>query len=31
VFRELYGAYEPGARALAADLDVIPDEDAARG
>ena len=31
VFRELYGAYEPGARARAADLDVIPDEDAARG
>jgi phenylacetic acid degradation operon negative regulatory protein len=31
VFRELYGAYEPGARARVADLDVIPDEDAARG
>ncbi|HSK57523.1 MAG TPA: PaaX family transcriptional regulator C-terminal domain-containing protein [Actinomycetospora sp.] len=31
VFRELYAAYEPGARARTADLDVIPDEDAARG
>ncbi|PVZ11874.1 PaaX family transcriptional regulator C-terminal domain-containing protein [Actinomycetospora cinnamomea] len=31
LFRELYAAYEPGARAGAADLDVIPDEDAARG
>jgi phenylacetic acid degradation operon negative regulatory protein len=31
VFRERYAAYEPGARARAADLDVIPDEDAARG
>jgi phenylacetic acid degradation operon negative regulatory protein len=31
LFRDLYGTFEPGARAGAADLDVIPDEEAARG